>query len=123
MCFLKLLRRVYLQQKQMLLSVLSGGRAAVPMGRRRQRFTCTKVHRWPVRRKRLDVIRRNKTAGASHTNFMELTVMKIACCPFKGSFFSSACLRGPPAYDFEWSNLADERVAIVRGIIRLSLLR
>lgn len=49
--------------------------------------------------------------------------MKIACCPFKGSFFSSACLRGPPAYDFEWSNLADERVAIVRGIIRLSLLR
>lgn len=29
----------------------------------------------------------------------------------------------PPAYDFEWSNLADERVAIVRGIIRLLLLR
>lgn len=93
------------------------------MGRRRQRFTCTKVHRWPVRRKGLDVIRRNKTTGASHTNFVEVTVMKIACCPFKGSFFSSACLRGPPAYDFEWSNLADERVAIVRGIIRLSLLR
>lgn len=27
------------------------------------------------------------------------------------------------AYDFEWSNLADERVAIVRGIIWLLLLR
>lgn len=32
------------------------------------------------------------------------------------------CLR-VLAYDFEWSNLADERVAIVRGIIWLLLLR
>lgn len=34
----------------------------------------------------------------------------------------SACFR-VSAYDFEWSNLADERVAIVRGIIWLLLLR
>lgn len=34
----------------------------------------------------------------------------------------SACLC-VSAYDFEWSNLADERVAIVRGIIWLLLLR
>lgn len=33
-----------------------------------------------------------------------------------------ACFR-VSAYDFEWSNLADERVAIVRGIIWLLLLR
>lgn len=34
----------------------------------------------------------------------------------------AACSCGS-AYDFEWSNLADERVAIVRGIIWLLLLR
>lgn len=87
---------------------------------------CINVHGQLVQHEGLEAIVRNKNCRSfTHQLCATFAVMAMtfARCPFKGSFFRCTCLRGPPAYDFEWSNLADERVAIVRGIIRLSLLR